>query len=85
MGQPKEIAGRGFVLAPDDPRLGKATLFSCTCGITECWFLLASVTVLDDVVVWSELEQFHRSWVYDLGPFVFDRAAYERALGAEPE
>jgi hypothetical protein len=72
----------GFVLAPDDPRRGKATVLGCTCGIIECWFLMVRITLLDDVVIWSDFEQFHRDWVYALGPFVFDRAAYERALGA---
>jgi hypothetical protein len=34
-------------------------------------------------VTWSDFEQFHRSdWRYDLGPFVFERAAYEAQLAA---
>jgi hypothetical protein len=80
-GEPVDTAARGFVLAPDDPRRGK-TLLGCACGVVECWFLLASIAVFDDVVVWHDFEQFHRPWAYDLGPFVFDRAAYARALGA---
>lgn len=69
-----------FVVATDDPRRGKAAVLGCTCGIAECWFLLVRITLLDEVVIWSDFEQFHRDWSYDLGPFVFDRAAYERAL-----
>jgi hypothetical protein len=83
LGEPSGAAARGFTLAPDDPRRGKATLLGCTCGITECWFLLVSITVLEDVVIWSDFEQFHRPWLYDLGPFVFDKPAYLRALGAD--
>ncbi len=69
-----------FVVPPDDPRRKKTMLLSCTCGITECWFLLASIDVFDDFVVWSDFEQFHRDWVYDLGPFVFKKSAYVAAL-----
>lgn len=80
--EPDDTAGKGFVLDDDDPRRGKATLLGCTCGIVECWFLLVRITVLDDVVIWSGFEQFHRNWIYGLGPFVFDKRAYLRELGA---
>lgn len=78
--EPWDTAGKGFVLAPDDPRRRKATVLGCTCGITECWFLLVRITILDDVVLWSDFEQFHRPWIYSLGPFVFDRQAYLQQL-----
>jgi hypothetical protein len=81
--EPFDTAARSFVLAADDPRRGKTTVLGCTCGVTECWFLLVSVTVLEEVVIWADFEQFHRAWVYDLGPFVFDKPAYLRALGAD--
>lgn len=68
------------MLAPDDPRRRKATVLGCTCGITGCWFLLVRITMLDDVVLWSDFEQFHRPWIYTLGPFVFDRKAYLEQL-----
>jgi hypothetical protein len=70
----------GFVTGPDDTRNRKSLLLQCTCGITECWFLLATITVCEDVVVWSDFCQFHRDWRYDLGPFVFDRGRYEAQL-----
>ncbi|MCA9704552.1 MAG: hypothetical protein KDK70_01745, partial [Myxococcales bacterium] len=70
----------GFALAPDDPCRGKAVVLGCTCGIIECWFLQVQITVLDDVVIWSGFEQFHRPWIYALGPFVFDKPAYLQAL-----
>ena len=57
----------------------KSILLQCTCGITECWFLLARITVGEDRVVWSDFEQFHRDWTYDLR-FEFDRAEYEAQL-----
>ena len=70
-----EAYAHGFV-APRE----KSILLQCTCGITDCWFLLARITVEDDRVTWSDFEQFHRDWRYDLGPFVFERAAYEHQL-----
>jgi hypothetical protein len=66
----------GFVLPQDDPRQTMSIVLQCTCGITECWFLLARIEVAGDRVTWSELRQFHRDWHYALGPFVFDREAY---------
>lgn len=71
-----------FAIPEDDPRRRKATLLECTCGISECWFLLARITLLDEFVVWSEFEQFHRPWRLELGPFVFARRDYFAAIGA---
>ena len=73
-----EVAG----LHEDDPRRRKTTLLGCPCGFVECWFLLAQITTLDAYVTWSDFEQFHRPWSLDLGPFVFERAAYLAAIGA---
>jgi hypothetical protein len=70
----------GFITAPEDPRNRKSLLLQCTCGITDCWFLLATITATDDTVTWSDFCQFHRVWGYDLGPFVFDRRSYEAQL-----
>jgi hypothetical protein len=77
LGKPYE---HGFVLAPDDPRQKMSLLLQCTCGITECWFLLARIEVARDRVTWSDFRQFHRDWDYNLGPFVFDRDEYLAAL-----
>ena len=71
---------RAFAVSEEDPRRAMTTLLSCTCGISECWFLLARITVLDEAVIWSGFEQFHRTWLYDLGPFVFDKRAYLDAI-----
>lgn len=71
----------GFTTDPDDTRNHKSLLLQCTCGITECWFLLATITVSAEVVVWSDFCQFHRDWRYNVAPFVFDRRAYEAQLG----
>lgn len=79
--EPSGDVRRGFTVADDDPLHAKTTVLQCTCGILECWFLLVRITLFDDFVVWSDFEQFHRDWVYDLGPFVFDRGDYQRALG----
>jgi hypothetical protein len=69
----------GFELEASDPRGAKSLLLQCTCGVTDCWFLLARIVVGDDRVVWSEFCQFHRDWRYDLR-FEFDRTDYEREL-----
>jgi hypothetical protein len=73
----------GFVLEPDDPQRGKTRLLGCTCGVSECWMLTVRVELSADEVRWSDFTQFHRQhWRYDLGPFVFRRVDYERALTA---
>jgi hypothetical protein len=77
LGEPYQ---HGFGTKPDDPRNRKSLLLGCTCGITDCWFLLAAIAVTERTVVWSDFCQFHRDWKYDLRPFVFDREIYEAAL-----
>jgi len=60
----------------------KTALLGCGCGDVGCSPLMARVTVNDDTVTWDHFEQPTRpSWDYDsFGPFIFDRAQYERAL-----
>ncbi|WP_437807173.1 hypothetical protein [Sorangium sp. So ce1078] len=70
----------GFGTEPEDPRNRKSLLLQCTCGIPDCWFLLATITVNAATVVWSDFCQFHRPWRYDLPTFVFDRGQYEAQL-----
>jgi hypothetical protein len=63
----------------------KIPLLECSCGVPGCWPLLAKVTVSESHVTWSDFEQPHRGplsaachWAYGaLGPFVFDRKAYD--------
>ncbi len=74
----------GFVLDPNDPRNRKSAVLGCTCGIIECWFLQALITIGEEVVTWSDFGQFHRDWRYDLGPFVFGRSQYESELVKQP-
>ncbi len=68
---------------------GKVALLACdTCGLVDCWPLIAKITVQKDTVVWSGFEQPYRGphskslhWQYDgMGPFVFDKKQYEREL-----
>ncbi|MCI4066044.1 hypothetical protein MRQ36_27240 [Micromonospora sp. R77] len=66
---------------------GRAPLLGCgSCGDWECWPLLAVIRADDHAVTWSEFVQPHRKQWGELpiGPYTFDRAAYEAAL-AEPE
>jgi hypothetical protein len=78
LGEPRPT---GFVLAPDDPQRGKTRVLGCTCGVADCWFITVRICLDERTVTWSDFTQFHRrSWVYPLGPYVFERAAYEAAL-----
>ena len=68
-----------FDIEPDNIHYGKSILLGCTCGITECWFLVAQITLTATTVQWSRIGQFHRNCEYDL-EFVFDRQQYESQL-----
>jgi hypothetical protein len=68
-------------------RNSKIMLLGCTCGIDECWPLLARVEMTETSVIWRDFEQPYRSenhpnpWDYSgFGPFVFDRNAYQAEL-----
>jgi len=43
----------GFRTEPEDPVNSKSLLLQCTCGITDCWFLLANIVVGEDTVTWD--------------------------------
>ncbi len=58
----------------------KVEFADCSCGNLGCWPLVASVYSFDSHVVWADFEQLHRDWILALGPYVFERAAYERVL-----
>lgn len=60
----------------------RVTLLGCECGEAGCWPLVARIELDDETVRWSNFAQPHRpTWRYDsLGPFTFDRRAYEEAL-----
>ncbi|MDX3383635.1 hypothetical protein PV682_19510 [Streptomyces niveiscabiei] len=59
-----------------------AFLLGCPCGIWACWPLTARIAVTDTTVTWSDFRQPNREhWgELPLGPFQFDRAAYDSAL-----
>lgn len=54
-------------------------VYLCECGDWGCGGVLARITVTDDHVVWSD---FHgpQGQTYEVGPFHFDRRAYEQQL-----
>lgn len=70
----------GFRTDENDPVNNKSLILQCTCGITDCWFLVADISISDETVMWDNFQQFHREWLYDIDPFVFDRKAYESAF-----
>jgi hypothetical protein len=73
------------------PGTGRVVLYVCGgCGEEGCWPLLTDVSVDASTVTWRNFQQPYRSetsvaghWdLSRLGPFVFDRAAYEAELDA---
>jgi hypothetical protein len=62
-------------------------VLGCNCGIPDCWPLTARVSLAEDIVCWSRFQNWHRvkgcvsEWDHTgLGPFVFDRQEYEKAV-----
>ena len=73
MGSPESHLGCG----PED----KSVLLDCECGSPGCWSLMATVTLTDDEVTWTDFEQVHRGgWDYGQLAFVFERGQYGAAL-----
>lgn len=77
----------------DDYPPGKSAIFGCgTCGVLSCWPFLVRITVGDEVVVWSDFENWHRGsaewaashWRHDSLQFTFDRTQYEAELAKPP-
>ncbi len=68
-----------------DPSTGTTPVLGCSCGIWGCWPLLTIITTTPDTVTWSSFRQpFRKEWgELPMGPYTFDRAAYEAAL-ADP-
>ena len=66
---------------------GRISVLGCGCGVVGCWPLQAKITVTEDRVTWSNFVQPHRRrWRHDrLGPFVFEREAYEKVLSGEQD
>ncbi|GAA2423216.1 hypothetical protein GCM10010191_38960 [Actinomadura vinacea] len=60
---------------------GETMMLTCTCGIDECWALMARIEVEETTVRWSSFRNTHRDWdLSSLGPFTFSRPQYESAL-----
>jgi hypothetical protein len=74
---------RHFMGEPDEVWFddGDTILLGCVCGELGCWPLTARVEVGETTVTWTDFRTGHRNWdLSGLGPFVFDRRQYERAL-----
>lgn len=58
-------------------------LLGCTCGIDDCWALVAKIVADDDTVTWSGLRNTYHDWDYgSIGELTFSRQDYERSLRA---
>jgi hypothetical protein len=81
-------AGRHFLGRPGPPFAGfgdgTVPVLGCSCGVWECWVLLADVAAGAATVTWSSFLQPRRpAWgPLPMGPFTFARRAYEAALAA---
>jgi hypothetical protein len=69
-----------FTIETDDPTCGKTCILDCDCGNFGCWPLLVRISRIGSTVTWTEFSQFYRDWIYNLGPFQFDREQYEYEL-----
>jgi hypothetical protein len=69
---------------PEQDGSGRAAVLACECGEVGCWPLHVRITMSEFTVTWSEFAQPCRpEWRHEgLGPFVFERTAYERAVQA---
>lgn len=61
---------------------GKVAVLGCACGSPECGALFTTITVMSDVVTWSDMECFKRpdAELGLLAGFTFDREDYEAAV-----
>jgi hypothetical protein len=56
-------------------------LFCCRdCGEPGCWSVTCKVTEDEDYVYWTDFEQEHRDWEYNL-QYKFEKGQYYEALG----
>ena len=60
---------------------GGIYVLGCDCGEVGCWPLVCKSTSNEDLVIWSEFKQPHRTeWDYsNFGPFQFERSAFDDA------
>ncbi|HXX90470.1 MAG TPA: hypothetical protein VEI83_09640 [Acidimicrobiales bacterium] len=56
----RHLIGGGNEWGGDGFPEGKVALLACSCGDPQCGALLATITVMADVVTWSDIECFGR-------------------------
>ena len=61
---------------------GRAAVLTCGCGMFGCGGVAARITVARDTVTWGDFRFANSPTVVPIGPFTFDRAAYEAAIAA---
>lgn len=79
-----------FFGSPSDSELRRpdgVVLMGCDCGVVGCWPLECRLRVEGDTITWDGFRQpFRPRWDHSaLGPFVFDRVAYEREVARAAE
>jgi hypothetical protein len=80
----RNLLDQPFALGIDVDEINKqkSIVLGCSCSVIECWPLLVKVELQANTVVWKAFSQLHRDWIYDLGPFIFDRQLYEDELNS---
>ena len=75
----------GHWLGRPEPELaedGRAAVLTCTCRIYGCGGTSARINIMDDVVTWDDFRHANSRRIVPIGPFTFDRRAYEAAIAA---
>lgn len=58
----------------------RRSILSCIDGLLNCGGATARIAIGDQTVVWEDFRDVPSGEPVDLGPFVFDRRHYKRAL-----
>ena len=61
---------------------GRAAVLTCTCRTYGCGGTAARITIADDVVTWDDFRHANSGPRVPIGPFRFDRVAYEASIAA---
>jgi hypothetical protein len=61
---------------------GRIAVLTCSCGELMCGGAVADIEFTHETVTWSNFRHANYLTTKDVGPFVFARSQYDRALKA---
>ena len=64
---------------------GRIAVLTCSCGELMCGGAVANIEFTHETVTWSNFRHANYLTPKDIGPFVFTRSQYDRALRAAAE